>query len=67
MSKKKVATRGWVEDPYPARSGGQVFKVTWWDGEGPATVTDVNGVLTPGAQVRLVNGAITAQDGGVVS
>ena len=67
MSKKKIATRGTLEAPYPVQSGGMVYRVKWRDGEGPLTITDTAGVLAEGAHVRLINGRVTAQDGAFIT
>lgn len=63
MSKRKIATRGTLETPYPVRSGGQVFKVTWWDGDGPLTVSDPDCALCEGASVRLIGGQVVTATG----
>lgn len=67
MSKKKIAKRGTLEAPYPVRSGGQVFKVTWWDGDGPSTVSDPHCALSEGASVRLIGGQVVTATGMILA
>jgi len=61
--KKKTATRGILQAPYPSQDGGMNYPIKWENGDGPATVRGQGRAYAEGRMVSLHNGQVVGSDG----